>query len=139
MKLFHLFTPNNYVSLLETAINRHFGILLGMKTDKIITELRKEKNWSQTDLADRSDVSRVMIGKYERGEAVPSIEAAKKIADAFGVSLDYLVGEGQNVHFDKKILKRISDIQGMSDEKKTTLFDLIDTYVRDDKAKQAYA
>jgi len=27
-----------------------------------------------------------MIGKYERGEAVPSIDAAKKIADALEVS-----------------------------------------------------
>jgi len=43
-------------------------------------------------LANNSGVSRVMIGKYERGEAVPSIGAAKKIADAFEVSLDYLVG-----------------------------------------------
>ncbi|MFC3198293.1 helix-turn-helix domain-containing protein [Parapedobacter deserti] len=32
-----------------------------------------------------------MIGKYERGEAVPSIEA-KKFADALEISLDYLVG-----------------------------------------------
>ncbi len=43
-------------------------------------------------MANNSGVSRVMIGKYERGEAVPSIGAAKKIADAFEVSLDYLVG-----------------------------------------------
>lgn len=125
--------------MLKTALIRHFGILLGMKTNKIITELRKQNGWSQTDLANKSEVSRVMIGKYERGEAVPSIEAAKKIADAFGVSLDYLVGEGQNVHFDKKTLQRISDIQAMSEDKKSTLFDLIDTYVRDYKAKQAYA
>ncbi|MFZ4770588.1 MAG: hypothetical protein ACOYLO_10450 [Ferruginibacter sp.] len=31
-------------------------------------------------------------------------DAAKKIADAFEVSMDYLVGEGVNVSFDKKIL-----------------------------------
>ncbi|NJS42111.1 helix-turn-helix transcriptional regulator, partial [Candidatus Gracilibacteria bacterium] len=64
--------------------------------------LRDKKGWSQTDLAQNSNVSRVMIGKYERGEAVPSIDAAKKIADAFEVSLDFLVGEGQNAMFDKK-------------------------------------
>ena len=45
-----------------------------------------------------------MISKYERGEAVPSIEAAKKIADAYEVSLD-LVGEGVNSKWDKKTLK----------------------------------
>ncbi|WP_237390555.1 helix-turn-helix domain-containing protein [Fulvivirga sediminis] len=73
-----------------------------MNTGKIIADLREQMVWSQTDLANKSDVSRVMIGKYERGEASPSIEAAKKIADAFDVSLDYLVCEGQNAKFDKK-------------------------------------
>jgi ribosome-binding protein aMBF1 (putative translation factor) len=43
-----------------------------------------------------------MIGKYERWEAVPSIDAAKKIADALEVSLDHLVGEGLNNGLDKK-------------------------------------
>jgi transcriptional regulator with XRE-family HTH domain len=38
----------------------------------------------------------------KRGEAIPSIDAAKKIANALEVSLDYLVGEGINAHFDKK-------------------------------------
>jgi ribosome-binding protein aMBF1 (putative translation factor) len=33
-----------------------------------------------------------MICKYEHGEAVPYIDAAKKIADALEVSLDHLVG-----------------------------------------------
>jgi transcriptional regulator with XRE-family HTH domain len=36
------------------------------------------------------------MGKYERGEAAPSIDFAKRIADALGVTLDYLVGEGQS-------------------------------------------
>ena len=70
-----------------------------------------KKNWSQTDLAKESNVSREMIGKYEREDATPSIEAAKKIADAFGVSLDYLVGEGLNASFDKKTVQRIQEIQ----------------------------
>ena len=74
-----------------------------MKSGKLIAELRDKMDWSQTDLADKSNVSRVMIGKYERCEAIPSIEVAKKIADAFEVTLDYLVGEGQNASFDKKL------------------------------------
>lgn len=80
-----------------------------------------------------------MIGKYERGEAVPSIEAAKKIADAFEVSLNYLVGEGMNASFDKKTLKRFRDLEQLEDEKKKTLFDLIDTYIRDAKGRKTYA
>lgn len=77
---------------------------MALKTSKIIADLRKSKNWSQAELAANSTVSREMIGKYERGEAVPSIDEAKKIADAFEVSMDYLVGEGITTSFDKKTL-----------------------------------
>jgi transcriptional regulator with XRE-family HTH domain len=110
-----------------------------MNTGKIIAELRDKKEMSQVDLADKSGVSRVMIGKYERGEAVPSIDFAKRIADAFEVSLDYLVGEGQNVAFDKKILQRINDIQKLDEGTKDKLFFLIDNVLQNTKAKKAFA
>ncbi len=109
-----------------------------MNTGKIITDLRKTKNWSQTELATKSGVSREMIGKYERDEAIPSIEAAKKIADALDVSLDYLVGEGINAHFDRKTVQRIQEIENLEPTVKDKLFFLIDTVIRDNKAKKAY-
>jgi len=90
-------------------------------------------------LADNSGVSRVMVGKYERGEAVPSIDAAKKIADALEVSLDNLVGEGLHYGFDKKTLKRFLELEHLEEDKKKTLYDLIDTYIRDAKGRKTYA
>ena len=110
-----------------------------MYSCKIICHLRVVKIWSQSNLADKSSVSRVMIGKYERSEAVPSIEAAKKIADALEISLDYLIGEGINAHFDKKTVERLQDIESLAPQIKDKLFFLIDTVIRDNKAKQAYA
>jgi hypothetical protein len=72
-------------------------------------------------------------------EAMQSIDAAKKIADALEVSLDYLVGEGINSKLDKQALKRLQDLEHLEDDKKKTLFDLIDTYIRDAKARKAYS
>ena len=109
-----------------------------MKISKIISDLREAKDWNQSELADKSGVSRVMIGKYERGEAAPSIDAAKKIADALEVTLDYLMGEGSNSKFDKKTLKRFQNIEHLEDNKKQVLFDLIDTYIRDAKTRKAH-
>jgi len=100
-----------------------------MNTGKIIADLREQKGWSQTDLANNSNVSRVMIGKYERGEASPSIEAAKKIADAFEVSLDYLVGEGMNVSFDKATLQRLQNVQKLSAPDKDHVYALLDAFL----------
>ena len=79
-----------------------------------------------------------MVGKYEHGDAVPAFEVAKRIADAFAVSLDFLVGEGQNVRFDKKLLQRIQEIQELDPSTQSVLFNVIDTYLRDAKARVAY-
>jgi len=110
-----------------------------MNTGKIISDARDAKGWNQSELADKSGVSRVMIGKYERGEAVPSIDAAKKIADALEVTLDFLVGEASNARLDKKTVNRLNDIQQLEDTKRNILFDLIDTYIRDAKIRKVHA
>ena len=91
---------------------------MASKTSKIIADLRKQKDWNQTELSTYSGVSREMIGKYERGDAVPSIEAAKKIADAFEVSMDFLIGEGSHASFDKKNIQRLQDIEKLDDDVK---------------------
>lgn len=110
-----------------------------MKIGKIITDLRKAKEMSQADLANKTGISQVMVGKYERGDASPSIEVAKKMADALEVSLDYLVGEGMNSKFDKMTLKRIEEIEHLDVDKKKTLFDVIDTFIRESKGRKAFA
>lgn len=95
---------------------------------KIIADLRKQKGWSRKELATESGVSREIIGKYERGEAVPSIEFAKRIADVFGVSLDYLAWEGTLSKLDKKTVKRMQDIESLIDDGKSHLFAIVDAF-----------
>lgn len=99
-----------------------------------ITQLRKSKNWSQTDLAKAIEASREAIGKYERNEVVPSVEVAKKIADIFDDTLDYLVNDKTKPSFDKQTM----DIDTLKDADKGHLFALIDAYLRDAKTRLAY-
>ncbi len=94
-----------------------------------IAQLRKQKVWSQTELAKKIGASREAIGKYERNEALPSIETAKKIADAFEVSLDYLVDENAMPTFDKKTVNRLKDIQHLNEEDKKHVFALLDAFL----------
>lgn len=101
--------------------------------------VRKKKKISQDELAKAIGAHAPVIGRYERNEVKPSIEAAKKIADAFEVSLDYLVGEGINASFDKKTLKRLQDIHKLDKDIQDKLFFLIDTVIRDNKARKAYS
>lgn len=104
-----------------------------------VTALRKAKNWSQSDLAKAIDASRDIIGKYERNENSPSIEMALKIAKIFDVPVDFLLGEGKHANYDNDTVKRIEEIQVLDSNTKSVLFNLIDTYIRDAKARRAYA
>ena len=79
-----------------------------------------------------------VIGRYERGEVKPSIEVAYKIASVLGVSLDFLVGFSEQL-IDKDMLSRISDIQNLADNDPKHLFAMMDAFLRDAKARAAYA
>ena len=106
--------------------------------DKIIA-LRKQKNISQTDLAKAVAVSREIIGRYERGDALPSIEVAAKIADVLEVSLDYLAGNSKKAAVDKKTMKLIHDIEDLEPSIKDKLIFLANAVIRDAKTGKAYA
>lgn len=100
-----------------------------------ITLLRKKKNWSQTDLSKAINASREAIGKYERGETIPSVEVAKKIADVLEVSLDYLVDDKATIMFDKQTIKRLQDIEELSEVDKEHIFYTIDNLIKAAKFK----
>ncbi|GAA5040145.1 transcriptional regulator [Marivirga lumbricoides] len=104
-----------------------------------ITQLRKQKGWSQDELAKRIESSRVMIGKYERSDNSPSIEVIVKLAKAFDVSVDFLLGEGQNANFDKEMVKRLDQVESLPDQEKKRIFDYMDLIIRDYKTKTAYS
>lgn len=104
-----------------------------------ITALRKQKNMSQTDLAKVAAVSREIIGRYERNEVIPSVEVAKKIADAFDVSLDYLVGGIALSQLDKLTVKRMQDIERLSAEDKSHVFALLDAFLLKTKIQHSLA
>ncbi|WP_179211813.1 helix-turn-helix transcriptional regulator [Ligilactobacillus murinus] len=57
-----------------------------------IRELRAEKNISQAQLASDTGVSQQSLSQYEKEGRKPKIEAWKKLADYFGVSVGYLQG-----------------------------------------------
>ncbi len=104
-----------------------------------IIQLRKKKNWSQTDLSKEIKVSRTIIGNYERNENMPSIEILLKMAKAFDVSVDFLIGEAEAANLDKAVLQRIYDIEKLDDDTKSKLFFLIDNVIQNFKTKQAFS
>jgi len=64
---------------------------------------------------------------------------ATKIAEAIEVTVDYLLGKERFGKYDKEAIKRLEGIKNMDESTRLKLFDIIDTYIRDAKTRQAYA
>jgi len=106
-----------------------------MSFGKRITEVRKEKEMSQDQLARILQTTTTTIGRYERDEVKPSIDVATKLADALNVSLDYLVGRSENSLKDKKMIERINSIVSLDEKDKECIFYAIDGLIKSARLK----
>lgn len=78
-----------------------------MDLGKKIIEMRKNKNFSQEQLAETLNVSRQTISNWENGRFYPDIDALVKISKYFNIALDDLLASDSNV---LKHLKVSTDI-----------------------------
>ena len=113
-------------------ITREFG--------KRLHALRRDRGWSQPDLAEKVDTSGPIIGRYERGDMTPSIEVAARLATALGVTLDYLCNETgtPEVLQDKNMVDRLSALQSIATKDRDAILYLVDGLIRDAKSRQTY-
>ena len=108
---------------------------------KRLRECREAKGLSQKDLASLLATSYSVIGKYERDEMQPSIEAAKKIAKLVDTTVGYLLGETEetNLFKDPSMLKRLNEITHLPEFDKEHILYTIDHLLASVKTRQAYA
>lgn len=114
------------------GIEKRFG--------KRILELRKERGWSQQELAKKLGTSGVIVGRYERGEMMPSIKVASKLAEVFAVTIDSLISEHEvpDILHDTAMLERWKAIEDLPAEDREKVLFLVDSVVRDARARQTY-
>ena len=58
--------------------------------DKVV-QLRKKSGWSQEELAEKLNVTRQSVSKWEGAQSIPDLEKILQLAQIFGVSTDYLL------------------------------------------------
>lgn len=105
---------------------------------KRIKYLREKQNLTQIELSKLLNIGNTTLSQYESGQRVPSDEIKAKIADFFGVTIDYLLGRTDNPNptedstIDDEIMAIMRDLgpditlqfyelKGMSDEEKENL------------------
>lgn len=80
-----------------------------MKTQEILTRLRKENNLSQQRLAEGLGVGQATICQWESGASMPSYDMIIKLAQFYNVSADFLLGLSDEYGKSLTIYKNVSD------------------------------
>lgn len=62
-----------------------------------IAYLRKQKEWSQEELADRLEISRQSVSKWESGASIPELDKIIGMSHIFGVSTDFLLKDEYDI------------------------------------------
>ena len=72
-----------------------------------IRDCREALGMSKTDLAKKTELTISAISQFESGERSPSLESLRSLADALGVTVDYLMGrEEKGSERDAQVLFR---------------------------------
>ena len=59
-----------------------------------IAQLRRQRGWSQEELAEHMGVSRQAVSKWESGQALPDLSRVVEMSEVFSVTTDYLLKDG---------------------------------------------
>lgn len=63
-----------------------------MVSGDLIREARLRAGWTQRELGERLGKAQSEIGRWERGEVVPSLETTRRVIRACGLELDFRLG-----------------------------------------------
>ena len=99
-----------------------------------IRELRKEKGWTQAELAKKLDMHPVNMTKLEQGKNMPSADTLIRLSDIFNVSIDYLLSDEVQKRVstmlkDKELLEAFSKVERMDQKAKEIVKELLDSFI----------
>ena len=98
--------------------------------------MRKQKRWTQKELAAMLDIGLSQFNKYESGMHIPPIEKLIQLSELFDTTVDYLIkGTGtdmQKLH-NQKLLKRFQEIEHFNEEEQDTVLQLLDAMIMKSK------
>ena len=87
-----------------------------MTFSESLKRFRSAYNLKQKDIATRLGMKQPLYQRYESGETVPAITFIIKLADAYNVSADYLLGRSDSPHptnFDEREVKEAFKIRDL--------------------------
>lgn len=101
---------------------------LNMSFSDNLKRLRRDKSWTQGQLAEQSDLKLNHIPKLEKDTADPKLSTIYKLINALGCSSDTLLMDSNKVGVDGLLKASLERMDQLSETHKYILIDVIDAY-----------
>jgi len=106
-----------------------------------IKELRKQKSWSQNDLAQKAGVSYAQLSRYEIKGSQPPAEVLNKLAEALETTVDFLINgnsteKATNTLKDAELLQQFKAVEQMNDDDRSVIKKVIGAFITQAKLRQ---
>ena len=97
-----------------------------------IKALRKQKQWTQKELAAKLDIGLSQFNKYESGLHVPQVEKVIQLAELFDTTTDFLLtgdrADQKPLH-NIRLLDRLQALENFDNDDQETIIKIIDAMI----------
>ena len=99
-----------------------------------LAKMRKEKGFTQEDMAQKAGVGIAQLRRYEGGKSSPTLEVIKNIAKTLGVTTDELIfdeeeGVASNKLVDRKLLEQFEMVTKMNPHDKDAIKTILESMI----------
>lgn len=117
---------------MSEAIEARFGIR--------VLEFRNTRGGKQEEFGNKLSTSSGVVDPFERGETMPSTEVGQGMAEVFGVTVGYLVGEQQVAKLLSKsdMVERWATLDYLPSEDRNRILYVVDPIIREAKTRHVF-
>lgn len=97
-----------------------------------IKQLRKDKTWTQKELANQIGISHAQLNKYESGQNTPPLDKLMMLADVLTTSVDFLLGGHHKEDlpvYNSRLIQRFQTIESFAPEEREIVITLLDAMI----------
>lgn len=114
-----------------------------MSVGEQIRKYRRERNFTQAELASMLGIDKQNISRYESGKAEPRKSTLQKLSEALEVSVEQLLGlraeQSNELPKDPRLLNLLCAVDRLPEKDKEALIRLLNIVVRENRIQSAIA
>ncbi len=116
----------------KTLVNVMQDASIRKELGQRIKQLRKQKGWTQKELANRTNASHAQLNKYESGQNAPPLDRLILLAEVVDTAVDHLIvcnHKAEPPIYNRRLIQRFQTVEEFDKEERELVIQLLDAII----------